>query len=201
MAHHETDPSDSGLVDQLNHGSGTALATLFDRHADAIYNYCFRRTASWHSAEDATATVFLEAWRGREKVTVHDGSALPWLYGIANNVCRNATRSSRRGLRALGRVAPDLASPDHADHVASQVDSERRMAAVLAAISRLPRHEQDVLALVAWTGLTYDETAAALGVPAGTVRSRLSRARNRLTQTLGDAAPHTPRLPSEDDHA
>ncbi len=50
---------DTVLVSQLNHGSGAALTALFDRHADAIYNYCFRRTASWHVAEDAAATVFV----------------------------------------------------------------------------------------------------------------------------------------------
>jgi len=80
------------LVSQLNGGSGEALTALFDRYADAVYNYCFRRTASWHVAEDATATVFLEAWRSRERMAAYDGSALPWLYGIANNVCGTSTR-------------------------------------------------------------------------------------------------------------
>ncbi len=201
MAEPEPDHPDRALVDQLNHGSGMALTTLFDRHADAIYNYCFRRTASWDAAEDATATVFLEVWRGRAKVTVHDGSALPWLYGIANNVCRNTARSSHRALRALGRLPYDGSTPDHADLVTSRVDSERRMAAVLAEIARLPRHEQEVLALVVWTGLSYDETATALGVPVGTVRSRLSRTRRRLSLTLDSTPPRPTRLPSEDDHA
>lgn len=201
MAQHETEQSDSALVDELNRGSGAALATLFDRHVDAIYNYCFRRTASWHAAEDATATAFLEAWRGRAKVNVYDDSALPWLYGIANNVCRNTARSSRRGLLALARVPSETATPDHADRVVSSIDSERRMAAVLAEIDRLPRHEQDVLSLVVWTGLSYDETAAALDVPVGTVRSRLARARRRLSLRLDDAPTHSTIASSEDDHA
>jgi RNA polymerase sigma factor (sigma-70 family) len=172
--------SDADLVARLRGGDRDALAALFDEHADAIYNHCFRRTASWDLAEDATSSVFLEAWKGRSRVQVHEGSALPWLYGVATNVCRNLTRSSRRQLRVVGRV-PTGPEPDHADGVASAVDSERRMAAVLAAIRELPRHEQEVLALVVWAGLSYEAAATALGVPVGTVRSRLSRARARLT--------------------
>lgn len=199
---YEPDSSDSVLIDQLRTGSGPALTSLFDRYGDAIYTYCFRRTASWHVAEDATATVFLEAWRGRSRVTAYDDSALPWLYGIANNVCRNLARSSRRHLHAVDRLAPEVSAPDHAERVADHVDSERRMTEILAAIARLPRHEQDALALVAWSGLSYDAAAAALDVPVGTVRSRLSRARQRLAASL--AAPDSPtssRLRTEDDNA
>src|SRR6476469_9521428 len=90
------DRTDSQLVDELRKGSSAALAALFDRHVDAVYTYCFRRTASWHLAEDATSTVFLELWRGRSRIQEHDGSALPWLYGIARNVCRSNDRSLRR---------------------------------------------------------------------------------------------------------
>ncbi len=202
MSQPDTEPSDPVLVEQLNAGGGSALATLFDRHGDAIYNYCFRRTASWHAAEDATATVFLEAWRGRGRVSAYDDSALPWLYGIANNVCRNLARTSRRHLHAVGRMPTEGTAPDPADLVADQVDSERRMAAVLAAIRRLPRREQDVLALVAWTGLSYEQAAAALDVPVGTVRSRLSRARQRLATSLASLDNSTSTHPrTGDDHA
>lgn len=86
--------SDSLLVDEMRRGSSAALGALFDRHGDAVYNYCFRRTASWHAAEDATSTVFLELWRGRARAKAFDDSALPWLYGIARNVCRTADRSA-----------------------------------------------------------------------------------------------------------
>jgi len=184
MAQLTSGEPDRELVSQLNQGSGAALTALFDRHADAIYNYCFRRLASWHLAEDAAAVVFLETWRGRARVETYDESALPWLYGIANNVCRNLSRSSRRHLHAVGRLPSEGAADDHAEGVADRLDSERRMATVLAQIRRLPRHEQEVLALVVWTGLTYEQTAAALEIPVGTVRSRLSRARQRLAASL-----------------
>jgi len=76
---------------------------------------------------------------------------------------------------------------DHAEQVGERVDAEARMRAVLSAIDELPEHEREVLALVAWAGLTYDEAAVALDVPVGTVRSRLSRARRRLSLTDTDA--------------
>ena len=96
--------TDVSLVAEMRQGSSAALAALFDRHVDAIFAYCFRRTASWHAAEDATSAVFLEAWRSRARVEHFDGSALPWLYGVARNVCRNADRSTRRLSRALRRL-------------------------------------------------------------------------------------------------
>jgi len=175
---------DSQLLDELRSGSRAALAELFDRHVDAIYTFCFRRTASWHLAEDATSTVFLELWRGRARIQEHDGSALPWLYGIARNVCRTGDRSARRLTRALHRLplGEPIVEVDVAEDVARRVDSERRMAAVRTAVARLPAGERDVLELVAWAGLSYDQAAAALSIPVGTVRSRLSRARVHLTE-------------------
>jgi RNA polymerase sigma-70 factor, ECF subfamily len=188
MATHDLDRSDVLLVDDMRRGSSAALAALFDRHADAVYTYCFRRTASWHTAEDATSTVFLEYWRGRTRAKVIDDSALPWLYGIARNVCRSADRSARRLTRALQRVPQEVAAAgdEMADGVVRRVDSEERMASVLEAIAGLPERERDVLELVVWAGESYEATAAALRIPVGTVRSRLSRARQRLSLSVDD---------------
>ncbi len=176
-----TEMSEAELASRLLAGDADAIASLFDRHADRIYHHCFRLTADRADAEDATATTFLEVWRHRQRVHVHDGSALPWLYGVATNVCRNLTRGRRRHLRAVGRlpVAGDV--PDHADAVTDRLDTEARMRTVLDAVAALPQRERDVLALVAWSGLSYDEAATALDIPVGTVRSRLSRARKRLS--------------------
>jgi DNA-directed RNA polymerase specialized sigma24 family protein len=92
--------TDTDLIEELRAGSPDALTTLFDLYGDRIHTHCFRQLGSWHEAEDATATVFLEVWRHRARVAEHDGSAVPWLYGVATNVCRNLNRSSRRRLRA-----------------------------------------------------------------------------------------------------
>jgi RNA polymerase sigma factor (sigma-70 family) len=176
--------TDEELWADVEHESGAAFGVVFDRHARAIYNHCFRRTASWEAAEDLMSVTFLEAWRHRTRARMVDGSVLPWLYGIATNVCRNQRRSHRRYRRLLAELAADVAAPDHAADVASRVDDERRMADVQVAIRRLPRGERDVVELVLWAGLDYASTALALDIPIGTVRSRLSRARNRLAGSL-----------------
>jgi RNA polymerase sigma factor (sigma-70 family) len=174
------------LVDGLHHDDPGALASLFDRYGDRIYNHCFRHLADWAEAEDATSSVFLEVWRHRRRVRLHDGSVLPWLYGVATNVCRNAGRSRRRYLRAVTSLPAPVAEPDHAEQVSDRLGSEARMRAVLRQIEALPAREREVLGLVAWAGLSYEQAAAALDVPVGTVRSRLSRARARLNQETSD---------------
>jgi RNA polymerase sigma factor (sigma-70 family) len=180
--------TEEALVERLRDGDPEALAALFDQYADRIYNHCFRATGDWGEAEDATSTVFLEVWRHRRRVRLHDDSALPWLYGVATNVCRNLTRSRRRRLRAVGALPRPEPVPDHAERVTDRLGSTARMHDVLAAIDALPDREREVLGLVAWSGLSYEQAAAALDVPVGTVRSRLSRARARLSQltTEGD---------------
>jgi len=176
--------TDRMLWEDGSRGRSEVFGLLFERHAKAIYNYCFRQTGSWAAAEDLVSVVFLEAWRRRRDVNLHQDSALPWLYGVATNVCRNSLRSTRRHRAALRRITDQLTEPDPADDVASRVDDERRMGEILGAIRMLPRREQEVLGLVVWSGLDYAAAAAALGVPVGTVRSRLSRARARLSGHL-----------------
>lgn len=177
-------PPDTDLGAFVRAGDASAFEQVFDRHATAIYNYCFRRTASWDTAQDATSTVFLEAWRTRERLVVVDGSVLPWLYGIATNVCRNTNRSATRYLRAVTRMPASPDVPDHAEDVAGRLDDQRRMQQVLAGVADLPARERDVVALVVWERLDYAAASAALGIPIGTVRSRLSRARARLSSPL-----------------
>jgi RNA polymerase sigma factor (sigma-70 family) len=160
-----------------------AFGELFECHARRIYNYCFRRTGDWALAEDLTSVVFLECWR-RRAVAPEGDDLIPWLFGIATNVCRRQWRSLARHRAALKRLPPAEEAPGFADEMVERLDDERRMRAVLEAVSQLPRREQDVLALCAWAELTYAEAAAALGVPVGTVRSRLARARARLEGSL-----------------
>jgi RNA polymerase sigma factor (sigma-70 family) len=159
-------------------GESEAFGELYDRHANAIYNYCFRRCADWATAEDLTATVFLEAWRKRRNVAFdREDAVLPWLYVVAGNLVRNEARRHRRLARFLGTLAGgEPAAQDTVERLAE----EDRMRRTLAALRQLPRREQDVLALCVFADLTYEQVALALGIPIGTVRSRLARARNRL---------------------
>ena len=167
-------------------GRPDAFGDLFERHARAIYNYCFRRTADWAVAEDVMSTTFLHAWRRRSEVRFDQDSVLPWLYGIAANLVRNQRRRVDRDRslaeRASGVEPGQLADP--AEDVAGRLDAERRMGEVLERLGSLSRDDQDVFSLCVWQGLSYEETALALGIPVGTVRSRLSRARERLRRAL-----------------
>jgi len=177
--------SDARLWARACAGDHSAFGDLFVRHANRVHTYCFRRTGSWTIAEDATSQTFMEAWRRRSSIDVVD-SLLPWLFATANNVCRNSERSRRRTANLLAKAPPPADVGDHAEDVAARVDDERQMQHVLSALRKLKRADQDVVAMCDWEGLSYDEAAAALGVPIGTVRSRLSRARARLKGLLDD---------------
>jgi len=162
-------------------GESDAFGRLFERHAQAIYTFCFRRTADWNAAEDLTSVVFLEAWRRRE-VSLERDEVLPFLYGVAVNVLRNRGRSLRRHTAALARVPPPAPVADHADEVADRVDDERAMRRILGVVQQLHRRDLEVLELCVWAGMPYERAAQTLGIPIGTVRSRLSRARARLRE-------------------
>jgi RNA polymerase sigma-70 factor, ECF subfamily len=179
---------DTDLLAMARDGVTGAFGVLFDRHAQSVYNFVFHRTADWSVAEDLTSAVFLEAWRHRDVELVRD-TALPWLLGVATNLLRNHRRSLRRYEAVLSRVPAPEPHSDPAEDLVDRVDQERRMRRVLDLLSELPAPDQEVLALCIWTHLSYSEAADALGIPVGTVRSRLYRARARLRE-LTDGTGH-----------
>jgi RNA polymerase sigma factor (sigma-70 family) len=193
--------SDTELWDLAVAGDHHKFGLLFERHARSVYNHCFRRTASWSDAEELMSAVFVEAWRRRGDVRPIGESARPWLLGVANNLLRNHRRSRRRYRAALGRLPDPRHQPDPADDVAGRLADEQQMREVLALVEQLPRRDQEVLALCAWSELSYQEAATVLDVPVGTVRSRLARARARLaelTERAGRAGGAGNQLASED---
>jgi RNA polymerase sigma-70 factor (ECF subfamily) len=179
---------DSVLWSRARTGDSEAFGMLFERHARTIYNFCFRRVGNWATAEDLVSIVFLEAWRRLDK-PLPNGKELPWLFGIATNVVRNRRRTERRHAAALKRVPQPSPNPSFADDSDQRVDDEELMGRALGLVARLPRREQEVFALCAWSELSYEDAATALRIPVGTVRSRLSRARARL-QELDSGSGH-----------
>ncbi|MDX3073392.1 RNA polymerase sigma factor [Streptomyces sp. NPDC088354] len=168
---------------RIRAGDPSAFAELYDGYARAVYNHAFRLTADWAAAEDVMAETFMEAWRLRDRIDAEGGSLRPWLLGVATNVSRGHYRSNRRyraAAKAAARAEADMALPDHADEVAGRLDDRSRLAAALRALAALRRPEREVLTLCLWEGLEYTAAAEALGIPVGTVRSRLSRARTKL---------------------
>ena len=175
------EPSDDELWARSRAGDAAAFGLVYDRHARLIYNYCFRRVGNREAAQDLLSMVFLEAWRRRDKELLPD-KVLPWLYGIATNVVHHQRRSERRFAAALGRLPATQAEPDFTNAAAEHVDFERQAREALRRLGMLPRREQDVFVLCVGMEVGYDDAALALGVPVGTVRSRLSRARTRLRE-------------------
>ncbi|MFF4487533.1 RNA polymerase sigma factor [Streptomyces sp. NPDC001544] len=167
---------------RIRAGDREAFAELYESHARAVYNHALRLTGDWSEAEEAMSETFLAAWRARETVEPEGGSLKPWLLGIATHKARNANRGIRRRIAFLARSPEPRPVEDFADETAGRVDDARRLALVHNALRGLRRQDREVLALCVAAGLDYQQAAEALGIPVGTVRSRLSRARARLAR-------------------
>ena len=153
------------------------FAVVFERHVDAIHRYLSFRVGP-DIAEDLTAETFARAFAARRRYQVDRGSVKAWLFGIATNLVRENHRDEQRRIKALARSNEDLRRST--DGVA-QVADRLRLAAALAS---LKPEWRSVVLVVGIGGLSYEETAAALHIPIGTVRSRYSRARTQLAASL-----------------
>lgn len=150
------------------------LTRLFHRHERRLLGHASRIVAVRDDAKDAVAIALFELWRRRRAVHLVNGSPLAWLLTTVTNSALNLERSRRR-YRDLLRHAP---MPDRSEK--SRLDET----GVLAALKRLPTREQHVIVLAVFEGYSERETAEALGIPAGTVKSRLSSAKARLRGEL-----------------
>jgi RNA polymerase sigma factor (sigma-70 family) len=158
------------------------FAAIFNRHFDAVHGYLARR-AGRDLADDLAAQTFTVAFERRASFRADLAeTARPWLFGIATNLLRNEHRAERRALSILAELA--VTAP------AGYVDRTRLAHSELgSALASLDPGHRDALLLHAWEGFRYEEIAVALGVPVGTVRSRLARARARLRVALGAETP------------
>lgn len=186
---------DTNLRSRLRAGDPDAFGALFDSHSRAVYNLGFRLTGDWHAAEEVVSLTFLEAWRLRDRIDPGGESLRPWLLGIAVNTSRNMARAARRHQAAMARLAPPPSVPDFAEELAGRLDDYDRLREIAKALGELRRSEREVIALCVWSGLDYATAATVLGVPPGTVRSRLSRARRKLSTLLPPAG--NPRVARE----
>jgi RNA polymerase sigma factor (sigma-70 family) len=159
------------------------FAALFDRHAPRIHQYAARRVGR-DLADDLVAETFLAAFAKRDQYRTAYRDAGPWLYGIATNLIGQHHRDEVRQLRIRHAAAGDLNVPGHADQVSGDVTARSIHGLLAGALAGLAPGDRDVVLLIAWEQLTYQETAHALGIPVGTVRSRLNRARARLRPAL-----------------
>lgn len=162
-----------------------AFAELYDRHAPALFRFAARRLGD-QAAEDVTAETFLAAFRRRDRYDRLRHDARPWLYGIAVKVIGKHRRSELRLLRALARMGADAAGDGEADRADDRIAAAAMRSDLAAALAELRSENRDVLLLVAWADLSYQEVSQALEIPIGTVRSRLNRARRQIREALAE---------------
>ncbi|MFJ4620818.1 RNA polymerase sigma factor [Streptomyces sp. NPDC088812] len=161
-----------------------AFGEPFDRYAQDVHRYLARRLGS-DAADDLTAETFVVAFQRRRRDDLTRDNARPWLYGIATRLVARHRRAEARRLRAWSRAAslaegrPADADDVGEDHAARYLDAE-----LAGALAWLPGRYRDVLLLTALGSMDYAQTAEALGIPVGTVRSRLHRARSGLRDAL-----------------
>lgn len=160
------------------------FATIFDRYAPVVHGYLSRRVGTL--ADDLVSETFLLAFRGRAGYTPGRAPVRAWLFGIATNLVRRHARDEERRYRAFGRVAGHAEPTTELGDVAGRVDAQALRGELAEALTALAGEDRDVLLLWTYPQLSYAEIAAALGIPVGTVRSRLHRARGKIRDRLGD---------------
>jgi RNA polymerase sigma factor (sigma-70 family) len=179
--------SDARLI-ELSREEPERFSELFDRYHGEIHGYVSRRLGP-SLADDVASETFLTAFALRHRYDVAHPTARPWLYGIASNLIARHRRAEVRHYRALARAAVGETLESETDGVALRLDARTLRGRLAAALAEIGSRDREVLLLVAWAQLSCEETARALGISAGTARSRLHRARKKTRAALSDAVP------------
>jgi RNA polymerase sigma-70 factor, ECF subfamily len=168
------DTDQDGPVDPVDTATFAELVTA---HGSDLHGYLARRVPG--AADDLLSEVWLAAFAGWRRYDPERGSVRGWLFGVARNVMLAHLRQARVG--ALPAWTPAV---DVWDAVVARLDAAAVAPRLRMALAALPDVERELLLLVAWEQLTPTEAAEAVGIPAGTARSRLHRARTRMREHL-----------------
>jgi RNA polymerase sigma-70 factor (ECF subfamily) len=176
---------------ELVAGDAGTFGVLFDRHARRLHRYCAGRVGP-DVAEDLVSEVFCLAFKRRDRYDATRQDALPWLYGIATNLVRRRWRQESARYRAMAQAGEDhVGSDEPTQQAIDRIDAGGYTRLITETLAKMPGKQRDVLLLYALADLDYQEIAAALSIPLGTVRSTLHRARKRLQRALpAHARPH-----------
>lgn len=157
------------------------FSEIFERHVRPVGGYIRRRVGA-DAVDDVLSETFLVAFRRRASFDLETESARPWLLGIATRVVKSHRAAEARQWRAFEASASAEAEGIEMPHAAadSRLDADAALRALAPRIAALAARDRDTLLLHAWGDLTYEQIATALGVPVGTVRSRLNRVRRKL---------------------
>jgi RNA polymerase sigma-70 factor, ECF subfamily len=189
---HEDDYS---LIRAFHAGEKAAFDILVMRYKDRVFNLCIRFLSDYHEAEDTTQDVFVKAYSAL-KAFRFESSFFTWLYRIAVNTCKNKVKSLEYRNRKID-TRIDLQEESIEIHQSEQVEASQinpasdlekkeTMKTLQRAIDSLPSDQKSVVILRDIQGLSYEEITDITGFKLGTLKSRLSRARNALKEKLGD---------------
>lgn len=181
----DIETTDDRLWSRSLQGEGDAFGLLFDRHRDRVFRHAYRLAGDRIDAEDIMSTAFLELWRRREKVRLVERSVLPWLLVTTTNVARNSRRAARR-YQGLLKSLPRSEDARHASDIPDTVDRN-----VALALGTLNATDLRLVSLVVFEEFSLAD-AAALGMTAGTAKTRMHRARNRMKAAINRAAGPVP---------
>lgn len=182
----EAEAADDLAVLAASRANPDRFVEIFDRYYPELHRYARSRLGA-EVADDVASETFLVAFRRRAEFdpNVGAGQVRSWLYGIATNVVHRHRRTEDRRYRALARVPDEPDDPGHDERVVVRLSAERIRGELAAALAALHERDRDVLMLMALGGLDHHEIAATLGIPYGTVCSRLNRARRKVRAALG----------------
>ncbi len=178
----DAEPTDAELIAR-SIDEPRAFMPLVQRHQRVLFGYLARRVGR-DTAEDITSETFARAFAQRHRFDTTRDDARPWLFGIATNLLRNQARSEVRQLRAYQRHGVEDRSHDDHDASEARLDATAQSRVLAKALEQLKPGDREALLMFAWNDMSYEDIAESLGIPVGTVRSRLNRARRIVQEQL-----------------
>lgn len=188
MAAQPVDPTDADVI-SASLEKPSLFGLIFTRHYPALYNFAARRIGR-DEAADLVADTFVRALESRATYDPSYPSCLPWLYGIAQNVIRDRLRRVGRGKR-IYIALPAAATEEFGEETDDRVVASSVATDLAHALARLSKRDRSTLLLYALDGFSYSEIALVLDIPAGTVGSRLNRARQQILEAIPDLEQRT----------
>ena len=175
---------DVALLGAAIAGDSVAFGVLFDRYEKRVLNVCWRIVQHREDAEDAAAIAFQTLWSSRHRVRDVDGSVWPWLLTTTVNVCQTYRRGRGRYRTFLGKLRPEIRHGSDTEVAEERIERESRLGPTWTAFAKLTADEQTILLLCVLDELPQAQVAQTLGITVGTVKSRLSRAKERLRHQI-----------------
>jgi RNA polymerase sigma-70 factor, ECF subfamily len=179
-------PSDDALIESIGNGDKRAMVSLFMRHNVRIHRFVMRLTGKASIAEDIVSEVFLDIWRGAAEFSGRSNVST-WLLGIARN---KAMSTLRRRTETVLDYDVAVALVDDMDDPEVVADRASRGAVVRRCLMRLPAPLREIVDLIYYHEKTVAEVAEIVGIPPGTVKTRMFHARSRLQELLESAGVH-----------